>query len=116
MAFYKLGKRNSHNDNSVEDAFTVKETKIISVLVDIARRNHYSENSIFIRPLECFYNESLEGLWIALDGIISWYICFNALDDEYDLLDKIEDYIYKTTEIRVSAELYDNSTLLIYID
>lgn len=114
MTFYRPNKL-SYNDNNIEDAFTAKETELVNALVDIVKRNYYSEKDIFIRPLERFYNESLEGLWLTLDDFISWHICFSTLDN-YSLLDKIEDYIYKVTNIHVYADLYDNCTLLIYID
>lgn len=114
MTFYRPNKL-TYNDNNIEDAFTDKEAKLVNALVDIVKQNYYSEKDIFIRPLERFYSESLEGLWLTTDDYISWHCCFGAFREE-EFLEKTEQYLYEKTKIRVIAEFYDNCTLLIYID
>ena len=82
-------------------------------LADTAKRNHYPENDLFIRPLAKFFDKEIEGILLTTDGAISWHCCFGAYT-EYDLEDFITNCIYKNMNILVYTEFYDDSTLLIY--
>ena len=103
----------SYNSLNIIDDFTDNEAKVAAFLTDTAKKNHYPENDLFIRPLAKFFDKEIEGIWLTTDGAISWHCCFDAYT-EYDLEDFITNCIYKNMNIQVYTEFYDDSTLLIY--
>ena len=105
----------SYNDSNIVDDFTDTEAKVAVFLADTAKKNHYPENDLFIRPLAKFFSKEIEGIWLTTDEAVSWHCCFGAYT-EHGLEDAITNRIYKNMNIRVYTEFYDSSTLLIYFD
>lgn len=98
-----------------DESFSKVDAKLAKALIKLAKKAHIPEREIFIRSLRDFSStyRNYDGLWLSLEDI-TWFEVF-GVDNNSELCEAIDDYLYRTTKIAVASEPYDYGTLLVYV-